>query len=114
MSIVNSFFACGVQRFAFARIDEEKKMRPSCCARTPCWPPPLLRRREDGRGALHLQMVPAMIKEPTATNTCLEEFQQLLDATDGEQFAKALTNLAVHSHPCQSWPGWRSTMMSPS
>ena len=89
MSIVNSFFVCGVQRFTFARIDEEEKMRPSCCARTPCWPPPLLRRREDGRGTLHLQMVPAMIKEPTATNTCLEEFQQLPDATDGEQFAKA-------------------------
>ena len=80
VSIVNSFFACGVQRFTFARIDEEEKMRPSCCARTPCWPPPLLRRREDGRGTLHLQMVPAMIKEPTATNTCLEEFQQLPDA----------------------------------
>ena len=64
-------------------------MRPSCSARTPCWPPPLLQRREDGRGTLHLQMVPAMIKEPTATNTCLEEFQQLSDATDGEQLAKA-------------------------
>ena len=64
-------------------------MRPSCCARTPCWPPPLLRRREDGRGTLHLQMVLAMIKEPTATNACLEEFQKLPDATDGEQFAEA-------------------------
>ena len=64
-------------------------MRPSCCARTPCWPQPLLRRREDGRGALHLQMVLAMIKVPTATNACLEEFQKLPDAADGDQFAKA-------------------------
>ena len=64
-------------------------MRPSCCAGTPCWPPPLLRRREDGRGTLQLQMVLDMINEPTATKTCLEEFQQLPDATDGEQFAKA-------------------------
>jgi len=58
--------------------------------------PPLLRRREDGRGTLHLLMVLAMIKEPTATNACLEQFQKLPDTTDGEQFAKALTHLAVH------------------
>ena len=43
-----------------------------------------------------MQMVLAMIKEPTATNACLEQFQKLPDTTDGEQFAKALTNLAVH------------------
>ena len=34
-------------------------------------------------------MVLAMIKEPTALNACLEEFQKMPDATDGEQFAKA-------------------------
>ena len=58
-------------------------------------------------------MVLAMITEPPATNTCLEEFQKLSETTNGEQLATDLTNLAVHMstnpggrdrQPCTSGP----------
>ena len=71
--------------------------------------PPLLRRREDGRGTLHLLMVLAMITEPPATNTCLEEFQKLSETTSGEQLATDLTNLAVHMSPKQCQLEWSSS-----